>query len=130
MTDTPALNILVAEDNEINQVVARRLLVKLGHNPELAENGLECLEKLRGGSFDLVFMDIQMPVMDGMDVARAIRDPDNPAYDPDIPIIALTAHAQAGDEERLMEAGMSGYLPKPLDLEQLVSMIGKYAKNG
>jgi len=113
------LNILLAEDNELNRRFATRFLTSRGHAVQAAGTGREVLEALAQRRFDLVLMDISMPGMDGMEATRAIRAHDGSAWDPDIPVVAVTAHAVKGDRERFLEAGMTDYLSKPLDLEQV-----------
>src|ERR1035438_525869 len=107
-----ALRILLAEDNKINQFVARRLLEKHGHTVTVAGNGYEAVSLLDGESFDVVLMDVQMPAMDGVEATTAIRVKEN-GTGRHIPIIAMTAHAMKGDEERCLQAGMDSYVPKP-----------------
>jgi CheY-like chemotaxis protein len=101
-------NILLAEDNLVNQKLAIRTLANAGAAVELAENGVEALEKLRQHKYDCVLMDIQMPVMDGLEATRKIRDGGS-----SIPIIAMTASALKGDRERCLLAGMNDYISKP-----------------
>lgn len=118
------VRILVAEDNHVNQKLAKTLLSKAGHQVELANNGLEAFEiftKTPNG-FDLIFMDIQMPEMDGMNATRAIRDG---GFD-SIPIVAMTAHAMKGDHEKCLEAGMNDYIRKPIKREFMFGMIEKW----
>jgi len=107
------LRILVAEDNIVNQKVAEGLLGRMGHDVSLAANGIEVLEMLRGGQFDLIIMDCQMPEMGGLEVTAKIRDMER-GTDRHIPIIAITAHAMKGDDLLCYEAGMDGYLAKPI----------------
>jgi signal transduction histidine kinase/CheY-like chemotaxis protein len=117
-----ALRILLAEDNKINQFVARRLLEKHGHTVTVAGNGCEVVSLLDRAHFDLVLMDVQMPEMDGFEATAAIRVKEN-GTGRHIPIIAMTAHAMKGDEERCLEAGMDGYVPKPITAAVLLSAI-------
>jgi two-component system sensor histidine kinase/response regulator len=116
------LQILLAEDNVINQKVAERLVAKLGHNTKVVGNGREVLEALEQGTFDLILMDIQMPDMDGLETTAAIRSKERQAGG-HIPIVAMTAHAMKGDQERCLEAGMDGYMSKPLNSEGLSRAI-------
>ncbi|MCU0723944.1 MAG: response regulator, partial [Planctomycetes bacterium] len=106
--------ILLAEDNATNRKVALRMLEKMGYRAEVAENGLEALKALSRERFDLVLMDVEMPVMDGLQAARTVRDPASDALDHGIPIVAMTAHAMKGDRERFLEAGMDEYVSKPV----------------
>jgi len=108
--------ILLAEDDEVNQQMAVAMLTKRGYQVEVAENGREAVEALDDGKFDLVLMDEQMPEMDGIEATTVIRN--NPDYQ-DLPIIAMTAHAMAGDRERFLEAGMNDYVSKPIDKDEL-----------
>lgn len=110
--------ILLVEDNPVNQIVAVRLLEKLGHTVAVAGNGLEALETLDRETFDLVFMDVRMPLMDGLETSRAIRQKERDTGN-HLPIIALTAHALKGDEDRCREAGMDAYVSKPIRVEAL-----------
>ncbi len=114
----PPLRILLAEDNLVNQKLALSLLRKQGHRVQLAENGQEALDRLEKEEFDLVLMDVQMPVMGGFEATAAIRrrERETGAH---IPIIAMTANALKGDRERCLEAGMDEYLSKPIDPDRL-----------
>jgi signal transduction histidine kinase/DNA-binding response OmpR family regulator len=118
------LRILLAEDNLVNQKVACRMLEKQGHFVTVVGNGYEALQALERQTFDLVLMDIQMPEMDGLQAAAAIRDRESTGGG-HIPIIALTAHAMAGDRERFIAAGMDGYVTKPIRVPELVSEINR-----
>jgi two-component system, sensor histidine kinase and response regulator len=120
------LRILLAEDNRVNQVLAVRLLEKRGHEVTVAGNGEEALEALDGQAFDLVLMDVQMPEMDGLQATAAIRKGEMNTGK-HIPIIAMTAHAMAGDKERCLGAGMDDYLTKPIRPEQLVDVLNRYS---
>jgi CheY-like chemotaxis protein/anti-sigma regulatory factor (Ser/Thr protein kinase) len=117
-----ALRILLAEDNKINQYVARRLLEKHGHTVTVAGNGYEAVSLLDRADFDLVLMDVQMPEMDGFEATAAIRVKEN-GTGRHIPIIAMTAHAMKGDQERCLQAGMDSYVPKPITPSVLFSAI-------
>ncbi len=108
-----ALRVLLAEDNAINQLVAVEMLKRQGHEVEIAGNGHEALAALERGTFDVVLMDVQMPVMDGFEATAALRAREAPGG-PHTPVIALTAHAMTGDRERCLAAGMDGYLSKPM----------------
>jgi signal transduction histidine kinase/DNA-binding response OmpR family regulator len=116
------LRILVAEDNPVNQTLTARLLQKRGHTVAIAETGKAALELTERESFDLILMDIQMPEMDGLEVAATIRRRERPGGKR-IPIIAMTAYAMVGDRERCLLAGMDHYLSKPLDRKQLFDAI-------
>jgi two-component system, sensor histidine kinase and response regulator len=107
------LRILVAEDNPVNQLVARTVLERQGHEVVLARNGVEAVQHTRAQSFDLVLMDVQMPEMDGLAATRAIRKAED-GTGAHLPILGVTAHALKGDRERCLAAGMDGYVPKPI----------------
>ncbi|TWC36315.1 signal transduction histidine kinase [Pseudomonas sp. SJZ079] len=108
--------VLVVEDNAINQLVTRGMLLKLGYRVRTADNGAEALELLRGEAVDAILLDCQMPVMDGFATCRALRA--LPEY-VDLPVLAITAHSHSGDRERCLAAGMSDYLAKPVKFEEL-----------
>ena len=115
----PPRTILLVEDSPINQMVAVDLLENMGHRVDTADNGLPAIEMLRQKKYDLVLMDCQMPVMDGYTATAKIRDPQNGVLTPDVPIVAMTAHAMRGDKEKCLAAGMDAYIAKPIDMEQL-----------
>ena len=122
-TDAKAgARILVAEDNVVNQRVSSRILEKHGHRVVLARTGLECLEIYRGQSFDLILMDVQMPQMDGLEATAAIRAGERDTGN-HIPIVAMTAHAMKGVEERFLQAGMDTYVSKPVQPQRLMNVI-------
>jgi len=121
-------HILLAEDNPINQVFARKLLTILGAEVQVANNGLEALEMVQNEEFDLVLMDCQMPIMDGYQATDQIRQLGG--HFGDLPIIALTAFALAEDKEKCLAAGMNDYLTKPVDRQAIVSAIKRWAKPG
>jgi two-component system sensor histidine kinase/response regulator len=120
--DLRRLRIVLAEDNEVNQVLAVRLLAKRGHQVIVAESGRALLEVLKTQVFDLILMDIQMPEMDGLQATAAIRR-EELVTGKHIPIIAMTANAMAGDRERYLAAGMDGYASKPLHVADLFAAI-------
>lgn len=117
-----ALRILLVEDNPVNQKVASRLLEKQGHTVVTAENGRVALEALDNVEFDIVLMDIAMPEMDGFEATAAIRLREQ-GTGRHLPIVALTAHAMKGDRERCLDAGMDGYVTKPVDLQVLLQAL-------
>jgi signal transduction histidine kinase/CheY-like chemotaxis protein len=119
------LRTLVAEDNRANQRVISLMLKRLGIHSEAVENGEELLDFLRENPVDLIFMDLQMPVMDGLEATTAIREGKVGEEVKDVKIIALTANAMSGDEERCRSAGMDGYLTKPLKIDALEAQIGQ-----
>jgi PAS domain S-box-containing protein len=124
-TAARALRVLVAEDNKINQQLARMLLVKAGHTVEIAENGEAAVAAMRAGDYDVVLMDIQMPVLDGIEATRHIRALPPPKNA--VPIIAVTAHAMTGAREEYLASGMDGYLSKPLDPSALLRTLEAYS---
>ena len=117
------LSILVADDNEANQLVAGGLLEKMGHRVEFANDGQQVLELLARKAFDVVFMDCQMPVMDGYTATRQIRAGRVAGLDPQIPIIALTAFAMSSDRTKCLEAGMNDYVSKPVRMDDLLQVL-------
>nr|WP_040474497.1 ATP-binding protein [Marinobacter algicola] len=121
-----ALNLLLVEDNQVNQVVASSMLKKLGHTVTLAENGKQALEALQQGEgkFDIVLMDCQMPVMDGYEATRTIRE--NPEWR-NLPVIAVTANVMQGDRDDCIESGMNDYITKPYNRADLKSIIDRWA---
>ncbi|HEY6267969.1 MAG TPA: response regulator [Candidatus Acidoferrum sp.] len=120
-----SLRILLAEDNAVNQRLASRLLEKRGHSVVVAGNGREALEALEKHHFDLVFMDVQMPVMDGFEATAAIRKKEG-AGGIRLPVVALTAHAMKGDREKCLAGGMDGYLSKPIRSQELDEVLRGY----
>ena len=121
-----AVRILLAEDNITNQQVAVGILKKLGLRADPVANGAEAVTALETLPYDLVLMDMQMPVMDGIEATRAIRDPQSAVRNHQIPIIAMTAHALHGDREACLEAGMNDYLTKPIVPQALVDALEKW----
>jgi PAS domain S-box-containing protein len=118
-------HILVVEDDPINQLALTRMVKKLGHFPTLAGNGREALGKLALDDFDCVLMDIQMPIMDGLEATGRIRSGSIERVPREIPIIALTGHAMPGDREHFLESGMTAYLSKPVDMDALARLIAE-----
>jgi len=122
------LRILLAEDNPINQTVVARMLGKSGHNLTIAQNGQEALSMFQSRSFDLIFMDVQMPGVDGLTATRKIREWER-GKGSHIQIIAMTAHAMKGDKERCLEAGMDGYLSKPVSSRAIEEAIAQFVRS-
>jgi len=120
-----ALQVLVAEDNPVNQEVARQLLQRLGHSAHIACNGAEALAALERSPLDLVLMDVQMPLMDGLAATAAIREKEKQSGG-HIPIVAMTAHAMKGDRERCLAAGMDAYITKPVQLRELGDTFDRF----
>ena len=117
--------VLLVEDNELNQVVAAELLQMAGLQVDVADNGAQALERLGAGRYDLVFMDMQMPVMDGLAATVQIR---SQARWADLPIVAMTANAMPQDRERCLQAGMNDHLAKPFDPPQMWAMLSRWLK--
>ncbi|MEM9539673.1 MAG: response regulator [Cyanobacteria bacterium P01_E01_bin.42] len=123
------LKILLAEDNVVNQKVALNILKKLGYRADVAANGLEVLEALKRQPYDVIFMDVQMPDMDGLEAARHIREMEGQGvfgHRPATVVIAMTANAMQGDREACIEAGMDDYISKPIRVNALVEALQKY----
>ncbi len=124
MPSLPPLHILLVEDQPMNQVFTEDLLTSYGHLTDIAENGQQALKMLEKKTYDLVLMDLRMPVMDGMEATTRIRTGDPCNLDPEIPVIALSAHVKTkSDEERFFCAGFDGYIVKPVEFEKLFSTI-------
>ncbi len=122
---TRSLNVLVAEDGATNQLLVRLLLEKAGHKVTIVENGAAAVEAVATSQFDICLMDVQMPEMNGFDATRHIRTNENGARRR-LPIIALTAHAMQGDRERCLEAGMDGYITKPIRPDVLFASLAEF----
>ncbi len=121
-----AMRVLVAEDNTTNQQVAVAMLKKMGLAADAVADGNEAMNALATIPYDLVLMDVQMPGLDGLEATQRIRAHQAPVLDRDVPIIALTAHAMSGDRERCLEAGMNGYVSKPIDPLALAQELWKW----
>ncbi|MBF0464247.1 MAG: response regulator [Nitrospirae bacterium] len=121
-----SLNILVAEDNIVNQTLAVKLLQKHGIMPVVVGNGREVADVTAKIRFDLILMDVQMPEMDGLEATRLIRSSKECEINRDVPIIAMTANALRGDRERCLESGMTDYISKPMEANDLYALINKY----
>lgn len=120
------LRILLAEDNVINQKVAQTMLQKMGYRVDIVANGTEALKALEMLPYDLVFMDVQMPELDGFEATRRIRDSRSAVKNHEIPIVAMTAHAMKGDRERCLESGMNDYISKPISLQALIGLLERW----
>ncbi|MFW6357472.1 MAG: response regulator [bacterium] len=117
--------ILLAEDNDSNCFVATTFLTKFGYTVKCASNGQDVLELLPRENFDIILMDVQMPVLDGLETTKRIRTSRSRQWDPDIPIIALTAYAMKGDRERFLAAGMDEYVAKPVKFRDLFGTMDR-----
>jgi len=120
------LSVLVVEDTELNQLLVARFLEKLGHRTTVVVNGREAVEEVRRGDYDVVLMDVQMPVMDGIEAARTIRQ-EEVERGGRVPIIAMTAHVLGEDVTRCLEAGMDAHLPKPMTRADLERVLQPYS---
>jgi signal transduction histidine kinase/DNA-binding response OmpR family regulator len=120
------LRILLAEDTRPSQKLALRILQRRGHSVEVAETGARAVELVRGEDFDVVLMDVQMPTMDGLEATRHIRRSED-SRKARIPVVAMTAHAMPGDQERCLEAGMDAYLAKPIHADELIETVERMA---
>jgi len=118
------MEILIVEDNLVNQKVAMHILGKMGYHPQVTNNGLEAVSAIKANHFDLVFMDIQMPEMDGLTATRFIRA--NFTTQPYI--VAMTANAMTEDRDICLQAGMDDYLSKPMKLNEIVTVLQKYGE--
>ena len=118
------MRVLLAEDDAVNRMAMRGLLGKLGCEVSCVGNGQEAVDLLRRQEADLVFMDVQMPVMDGIEATRAIRS----EFGPSVPVVAMTAYAMLGDRERFLDSGMDDYVSKPVSLEELKRVLEKWSK--
>ncbi len=123
------LKILLVEDNIVNQKVAVKFLEKVNHVVDVAANGRIAVERAKFKDFDIILMDIQMPVMDGYEATRVIRDVENMSSNVNTPIIAMTAHAMKGDREKCLDAGMNDYITKPIKSEILYKILTKWSIN-
>jgi CheY-like chemotaxis protein len=115
------LRILLAEDNKVNQRVATLILQRLGYEIAVAINGQEVLDALQQQAYDLIFMDVQMPEMDGLEATRQIRRQLSPERQPHI--VAMTANALQGDREHYLAAGMDDYVSKPIKLAEVIEAL-------
>ncbi|MDA0710460.1 MAG: response regulator [bacterium] len=115
---------LLAEDNPVNQRLATRLLEKEGHTVTVVDTGVKVLERLTEGAFDAILMDVQMPEMDGLKAAQAIREQEA-LSGKHIPIFALTAHATVDDRQRCLQAGMDAYISKLILVEEFIGVLGQ-----
>ena len=120
------VRILMAEDNLINQKLTALLFKKLNYEVDMVDNGSEAVEAVTQGNYDLVLMDIQMPVMDGMEATEEIQQA---MGDKSPAIVALTANAMDGDREKYLNAGMDSYIPKPITLDDLKNCIAQFVES-
>ncbi|WP_135553575.1 PAS domain S-box protein [Paenibacillus cymbidii] len=116
-----SLRVLIAEDNEVNQIVLKRMIQKLGYNATIVANGEETVEAAKRHPYDIIFMDVQMPLLDGVQATRLIRETSQHRKQPFI--VAVTAHAVKGDREKYLTSGMDAYISKPIQLEEVASTV-------
>jgi signal transduction histidine kinase/CheY-like chemotaxis protein len=124
--DKDSAEILLVEDNKTNQLVAISMLKKLGYKIDLAVNGFECIEALRQKDYNVVLMDCQMPEKDGFETTEEIRSGNSGVRNPEILIIALTAHAMEGDREKCIKAGMNDYIAKPIKIKEIDELLKRW----
>ena len=125
-TDGNKPRVLLAEDNTINQKVAHLMLDKMGYRVDVVSNGHEALDAVAQNDYVAILMDVQMPEMDGLEATRRIRAEDSPARNPQVPIIALTAHALDQDRQRSLDAGMDDHVSKPIDSEIIAKILARH----
>ena len=123
--DIPKLKILLAEDDFTSLLATQKLLERKGHTVTLAQDGQQVLDLLREKNFDCILMDVQMPVMDGVEATKIIRSSNDFGSKKDTPIIALTAHAMDGDREKFLAKGMNDYISKPVRMEGLEKALSR-----
>ena len=123
--ELPALKVLLVEDGKANQILAKGMLKKWGHEVAIVENGQQAIQSLRNDSFDVVLMDVQMPIMDGIEATRRIRELEV-LTNSHIPIVAMTAHAMKGDRDRCLQAGMDTYVAKPFRKRELYMALKQF----
>src|SRR6056297_1983951 len=123
------LSILLAEDDLISRRLIRILIEKLGHKVNVVENGKKAFDAFKRDRYDIILMDIQMPIMDGLECTRKIREHEKPNTQEKVTIIAVTAHAMIGDKEKCLTAGMDDYITKPIDEKSLLNKINKFSIN-
>ena len=124
--DPLQFRILLAEDNPVNQKVAKRVLAHLGYEADIVNNGVEAINAIADKAYDLIIMDIQMPEMDGLEATKYIRNRESELQLPAITIIAMTANATADDQNICRDAGMDDYISKPIDIERLKNILQRY----
>ncbi len=126
MATAGSLSILLAEDNAVNQRLAQRMIEKMGHSVMVVDNGRKAVEAALHQTFDVILMDLQMPEMDGFEATACIREAQTAAHRY-TPIVAVTAHAMAGDREQCLRAGMDHYIAKPIDFKALQNLVNQCA---
>lgn len=122
-------SILLAEDNPVNCIVAKKIFSSFGVGLDIVNNGAEVLEKLKESTYSILFLDIQMPVMDGAEVIQRLRDSTSDSYLPHMPVVAMTANAMIGDRERFLALGMNDYISKPINRKKVEAVLLRLCKN-
>jgi CheY-like chemotaxis protein/HPt (histidine-containing phosphotransfer) domain-containing protein len=122
------LKILLAEDDLISRRLIKILIDKIGYNIKTVENGQQVIEEMKNNDYDLILMDIQMPVLDGLEATKKIRDMESSEKLRRVPVIAVTAHAMVGDREKCLNSGMDDYMTKPIEEVELIKKIKQYTK--
>jgi CheY-like chemotaxis protein len=123
MKNNESLNLLLVEDDYVSQLITSRLLKELGHKVMVVENGLRAIEEIKNFDYDMIFMDLQMPEMDGITATLKIREEEEKENKEALTIIALTAHAMKSDKQKCLEVGMNDYVSKPFTLDDLKNVI-------
>ncbi len=123
------LRVLLADDDATSKIVVKKYLEKMGHQVLAVDNGVQALSKLHKAPFDIVFMDIQMPYLNGIEVTRAIRLGEAGITNRNVPVIAITAYAMSGDKEKFLQAGMDDYISKPVDMENLKALLERMVQD-
>jgi CheY-like chemotaxis protein len=121
-----SFRILLAEDNPVNQKVAKRVLSHLGYEVDIVNNGLEAINAIANVAYDLILMDIQMPEMDGLETTRYIRKQESESQVSPIAIVAMTANATDDDQNLCRDAGMNDYISKPIQIDKLKNLLQRY----
>jgi CheY-like chemotaxis protein len=121
-----SFSILLAEDNPVNQKVAKRVLNHLGYQADIVNNGVEAIKAIANTAYDLILMDIQMPEMDGLEATKYIRKQESESQLPPIAIVAMTANATDDDQNLCRDAGMNDYISKPIQIDKLKSLLQHY----
>ena len=127
--DSKRKRILLVEDNIVNQKLVLKILEKAGYHTDAVFNGVEALKKMETAFYDLVLMDVQMPVKDGLEATRDIRQNEKIEGARRVPIIAITAHAMKGDREKCLDAGATDYIPKPIDSQEFLKKVKYYTES-
>ncbi len=129
MAASKGLSILVVDDNDLNLMIAKRILDKKGHHVSIAKNGKEALEKIMNNQYDLLFMDVNMPDMDGLETTKRIRQYEREAGIGRTPVVAMTAYAMDEDRQRCLASGMDDYLSKPIDIKAIEKTLSRFARS-